>query len=55
LRTLPTGVVATSSVEEILALKPDCLSYFGAADAMAGVETVARFLEAAPSVRNVNA
>jgi len=47
-----TGVVATSSADEILALKPDCLSYFGAgaADAMAGVENVARFLEAGVNV-----
>jgi hypothetical protein len=47
-----TGVLATGSVEEVLSLKPDCLAYFGAgaADAMAGVENVARFLEAGVNV-----
>jgi len=48
----PTGVLATNAVEEVLALKPDCLSYFGpgAADEHGGVENVARFLEAGINV-----
>jgi 4-hydroxy-tetrahydrodipicolinate reductase len=48
----PTGVTATSSADEILALKPDCLSYFGsgAADAEVGVANVARFLDAGVNV-----
>jgi 4-hydroxy-tetrahydrodipicolinate reductase len=43
-----TGVSATGSVEQALALKPDCLAYFGAGvnDPQAGLENVARFLEA---------
>lgn len=47
-----TGVVATGSIEEALALKPDCMSYFGSgmADAASGVETIARFLEAGVNV-----
>jgi hypothetical protein len=48
----PTGVMATTSVEEVLALKPDCLSYFGpgAADEHGGVDNVVRFLEAGVNV-----
>jgi hypothetical protein len=47
-----TGIIATRSIEEALALKPDCVSYFGSgmADAEGGVETVARFLEAGVNV-----
>jgi 4-hydroxy-tetrahydrodipicolinate reductase len=47
-----TGVIATNSMDEVLALKPDCLSYFGsgAADAGVAVETLARFLEAGVNV-----
>ena len=48
----PTGIYATCDVEEVLALKPDCLSYFGsgAADERIGVENVVRFLEAGINV-----
>jgi 4-hydroxy-tetrahydrodipicolinate reductase len=47
-----TGVIATSSVEQALALKPDCLAYFGAGvnDPAAGLENIARFLEAGINV-----
>jgi 4-hydroxy-tetrahydrodipicolinate reductase len=47
-----TGIAATRSVEEVLALRPDCLSYFGPgmAGAAEAVENVARFLEAGVNV-----
>jgi hypothetical protein len=47
-----TGIVATTAVDAVLALKPDCLSYFGPgmAGAAEGVENVARFLEAGVDV-----
>jgi hypothetical protein len=43
-----TGIVATSRVEDLLALKPDCFSYFGVgvADLEAGLSIAERFLEA---------
>jgi hypothetical protein len=43
-----TGITATNSVEEILALKPDCLAYFGdgIAQAEQSIANVVRFLEA---------
>jgi hypothetical protein len=43
-----TGILATSRVEDLLALKPDCFSYFGvgAADLEAGLLIVEPFLEA---------
>ena len=47
-----TGVIATHSIEAALALKPDCLSYFGpgAGGEGAGFDNVARFLEAGVNV-----
>jgi 4-hydroxy-tetrahydrodipicolinate reductase len=47
-----TGVIATGSVDEMLALKPECLAYFGAGvnDPQTGLENVARFLEAGVDV-----
>ena len=47
-----TGVVATSSTDDLLALKPDCLSYFGAGsnDLEAGLAIVEPFLEAGVNV-----
>lgn len=47
-----TGILATSRVEDLLALKPDCLSFFGvgAADLEAGLAIVERFLAAGVSV-----
>jgi hypothetical protein len=47
-----TGIVATGSIDDLLALKPDCLSYFGAgsADLEAGLANVERFLEAGVDV-----
>jgi hypothetical protein len=47
-----TGIKATGSIAEALALKPDCLSYFGSgvADAGVGVDNVVAFLEAGCNV-----
>jgi hypothetical protein len=47
-----TGVVSTSRVDDLLALKPDCFSYFGAGvtDLEAGLSVVERFLEAGVNV-----
>jgi hypothetical protein len=47
-----TGVIATDSSEAIIALKPDCLSYFGggAADEVGAVGSLVPFLEAGINV-----
>jgi hypothetical protein len=45
-----TGIVATNAVDDILALKPDCLSYFGPGGADGGYANIARFLEAGINV-----
>jgi hypothetical protein len=47
-----TGIKATNSVEEILALKPDCLAYYGdgVGQSQIGIDNVVRFLEAGINV-----
>jgi hypothetical protein len=47
-----TGIVATSRIDDLLALKPDCFAYFGAGavDLEAGLSIVERFLEARVNV-----